>query len=278
MDRLKSLYWRARHKKIPAYLHIPKTGGTYLTQWESDSRPVLSPMRYIGHYYVADHEEDLNPLYQGYDPDNARRTVIRKSELADNVVFATARNPFSWLVSYASHAGGWNPRYANTEHYDYANASRGFDYMLKVIANREDLWPNRKFIHCQLFSSGGDLIIDRLNRNETLDDDLAEMAASLKIRYRTRPRQRVGGLNDYRQYYTDALIDLVSVTWGRELRLFGYDFGSYNLDNAVMKKDISPEQKAKIVYSWKEDRLVIAGNRIPRENRIGAAEIGTCKE
>jgi len=265
MNGLKSLYWRASHKKIPAYLHIPKTGGTYLTQWESDSQPVLSPMRYIGHYYVADHEEDLNPLYQGHDPENARRTVIQKCEIADNVVFATARNPFSWLVSYTSHAGAWNPRYANKGHYDYANASRGFDYMVKVIANREDLWPNRKFIHCQLFSSGGDLVLDRLNRNETLDDDLAEMAAGLKISYRRRPRQRVGGLNDYRQYYTDALVGLVSDTWSRELRLFGYDFDSYNLDSAIMKKDISPEQKSEIVYSWKEDRLIIAGRQVPRK-------------
>ena len=265
MNRLKSFYWRARRKKIPAFLHIPKTGGTYLTQWESNGRPVLSPMRYIGHYYVADHEEDVNPLYEGYDAENARLTVIRKNDIADNVIFATARNPFSWLVSYTSHAGGWNPRYTNREHYDFAHASRGFDYMLKVIASREDLWPNRKFIHCQLFSSGGDLIVDRLNRSETLDDDLAEMAGSMKIRYRRSPRQRVGGQNDYRQYYTDALTDLVSDTWGRELRLFGYDFDSYDLDHAIMKKDISPEQKSEIMYSWKEDRLVIAGREVPRK-------------
>jgi hypothetical protein len=31
-----------------------------------------------------------------------------------------------------------------------------------------------------------------------------------------------------------------------------------------MKKDISPEQKSKIRYSWKEDRLAIDGREVPR--------------
>jgi len=262
--RLEEIYWRLRYKKIPAYIHIPKTGGTYLAQLEADKKFVITPIKYFGHFYVIDNSDDLNPLYMDYDMQNAKEAVIPRSIVEKYIVFSTVRNIFKWLVSYAAHAGGWNSRYVDRNHYDYDNANKGFEYLLNVIANREDTWPNRKFIHCQLFSSGGDLIVDWLNRNETLDEDLERMADKLKMNYQKKERQRVGGLTDFRRYYTDELIDIVYKIWGRELRLFGYSFDNCDLDKAILKQEISREQKSGIKYSWEKDKLIINGEEICR--------------
>lgn len=263
-QKLKEIYWWLRYKKIPAYIHIPKTGGTYLAQLEAHKKPVLDPVKYFGHSYVIDGNDDLNPLYLDYDMQNAKEAVVPRIIMQKYFVFSTVRNIFRWLVSYAAHAGGWNSQYVDRNHYDYANANKGFEYLLKVIADREDTWPNRKFIHCQLFSSGGDLIVDWLNRNETLDEDLGRMAGKLKMDYKKKARQRVSGLKDFRTYYTDELIDIVYRTWDREIQLFGYDFDTCNLDKATLKQEIPREQKCLIKYFWGKDKLLIKEKEIYR--------------
>ncbi len=88
----------------------------------------------------------------------------------------------------------------------------GFEYLVKTIANRDDQWPGRKLIHCQIFSSKGDLIVDWLNRNDTLDSDLNLLAQKLGLYYKKRNKQKVGKRRDYRAYFNDSLIDLVNTT------------------------------------------------------------------
>ena len=39
---------------MPAYLHIPKTGGTYIGQSESDGKRVIYPVKTLGHKYVIE--------------------------------------------------------------------------------------------------------------------------------------------------------------------------------------------------------------------------------
>lgn len=251
--------------KAPTYIHIPKTGGTYLMQLESGAGAVLGEVQSFGHSYVIDQAGDLNPVYLKHHLPLAREAVIPRRVVAERFVFSTVRNIFSWLVSYAGHAGGWNPKYENSLHYDYANARRGFDYLVKTIANRDDQWPNRKLIHCQLFSSGTDLVVDHINRQENLDDDLADLALNLRIGYQKKGTQRMGGARkDFREYYTDELIELVSTTWNRELELFGYAFDGSDKERAVIKGSMTKELKAAIRYCWKTDTLTISGRQRPR--------------
>jgi hypothetical protein len=239
-----------------AYLHIPKTGGTYIAQSESNRIPVLMPICYLNHAYVVDRYGVANPLYYSYDQEN-EKLVILLSELKQYTVFATVRNIFSWLVSYAWHAGGFNPKYKNPDYYDFDAANKGFDYLVKTIANRDDIWPNRKFIFCQLFSNNGFLVADWINRTETLDDDLKALASINNIAYNPRTKQRIGHKTDYREYYTESLIDLVYATWGRELRLFGYDFDGIMTSSNVLYKGVSENEKENIQYFWNEDKLSI---------------------
>ena len=237
-----------------AFIHVPKTGGSYLAHNEGP----LKSMRYLGHIYVTERPGMPNPLYE-YQSEykNARPFTLLKSQIRKYYKFSTVRNIYSWLVSYAWHTGGWNPKYRNTEHYDYDAANKGFDYLVKTIANRDTLWPNRKFIHCQLFSSDGELIVNWINRNEILDDDLSQLAAHVNVSYIQQTRKRVARDDDYRTYYTTDLIQLVSDTWGRELGLFGYDFDGLN-DNYKDKlyHHVEDSQKQKIQYFWETDTLI----------------------
>jgi hypothetical protein len=245
-----------------AYIHIPKTGGSYLGQLESDLRPVVSSVYYLGHVYVVDKAGVPNAIYYPRDLKHSNKNVILLPKIERYLVVSTVRNIFDWLVSYAGHAGGWTPRYRNPEHYDFEAANKSFDFLLKTIANREDLWPNRKFIHCQLFCNNGQLIIDWLNRAETLDNDLAALASLARVKHNPRPKQRVGKRRDYRKYYTDSLVELVYETWGRELKLFGYEFEHPESSSGLLSREINPQTKESILYSWSDDQLSVNGELI----------------
>lgn len=247
---------------IPVYIHIPKTGGTYIVQLESESKPVLFPMKSLGHIQVIHNPGEENSLYQYHDPRRAKARVLLMDEIKNLFLFATVRNIFDWMVSYAWHAGGWNPKYRDTNHYDFINANKGFEYLLKTVANREYPWPNRRMIHCQLFSTRGILVVDWLTRTETLDQDLALLASKLGITYNAREKQRVSGKEDYRTYYTDSLIELVYETWKQEIRLLGFEFDGINLDKALLKREISLSQKEQLAYSVELNCVFLDGREL----------------
>lgn len=243
--------------RIPAFLHVPKTGGTYIAQWESEDEPVISPLRYLGHNWVV---QSLKQPAQGYPPQGFVQTyLVEKKSLAPYFVFTTVRNPFSFFVSYLWHAGGLNPKYYDPNHYDFEAARKGFDYLLKTIANRDEPWPSRKLIHGQMFCDDGSLIVDWINNNEVLDDDLECMARYLNVSYQRRPPQRVGREDDYRTYYTEELVDMINTTWSRELDLFGYEFEGRKGKIPLLRGKIARSQKQKIRYLWESDELKING-------------------
>ena len=245
---------------MPAYLHIPKTGGTYIGQSESDGKRVIYPVKTLGHKYVIEPGfPQNNVIYLNRDHHRATTQVITLSKIQHYFVFATVRNLFDWLVSYAGHAGGWNKNYPASpgpDNPDYEAANKSFDYLVRSIADREDVWPSRKLIHSQIFSSGGRLVVDWLNRTHSLDGDLGRMADYKGLAFRRRPPQRVGVRGDYREFYTDDLIELVYQTWGQELHLLGFDFDGCSIDRATLKRQITDEQKHSVKYDWASNQLV----------------------
>jgi hypothetical protein len=205
-----------------AFIHVPKTGGTYVGQFETDHVPVVRPITYLGHVTVLDpdacFELDVARPFQ-------RDVVLPRDRLKDAIVFSNVRNIYSFLVSYLHHAGGFNSRYHDPMHYDYEAANKGFDYLVHAIADREEPWPSRRFIHYSLFAQpSGEFLPHWINYTDFLDDDLRLMADRYGLQLELRPRQRVSGYLDYRRYYDDRLIDLVSSTWLHEMQLFGFDF------------------------------------------------------
>ena len=241
------------------FIHIPKTGGTYLSQYETTNKPVMSGVKRLGHVYVLGNnaKEFVHPFgKKGYFLE-----TISKEELKSNYyVITVVRNPFTWLVSYYGHAAGFNPKYRNVKHYDYRAASKGFEYLLKTIANREDKWPCRKMLFCQCWASDGELIVDYVFNQEKLAEQLKEFAGSHGLSFTDGENQRdgmVGKTNDdYFSYYNDELIGIVVKTWARDFILFGYDLtemGRLREYGALRGNDTRLHRRQR--YLWIGDRF-----------------------
>lgn len=208
------------------FVHIPKTGGTYVTQSENVSGAVIFPIRNLGHSTLVDPDWEM---LRDVPPPFGEAQAIPRACVDGHVVFSNVRNIFSFFVSYLHHAAGRIGKYRNLHHYDFAAANRGFDYLLKTIVDRDLIWPSRKFVHYQLFAQpSGAPMVGWLNCTASLDQHLQEMAHAFGLGYRQGEPQRVGPPGDYRPYYTDGLADLVYRTWKREIDLFGFEFDEPN--------------------------------------------------
>ena len=229
-----------------AFIHIPKTGGTYIGRLKLNRN-----LNCLGHSCVINTDRQKPSRYP---PSIGILRTIPYKEISKYYVFSVVRNPFDWLVSYAAHAGGWNPVYCDKNHYDYIRANKGFDYLVKSIVDRTDTWPNRNLLFFQLFCDDGKFIIDRLLKTETLDVDLSILASAFGITYNKIPKQRVGIHDKYKTYYTDHLIDIVQNTWKQELNLFGYDFEGTIESNIPFNESID---KTKYSYNHTENIIEI---------------------
>jgi hypothetical protein len=131
------------------FLHCPKTGGSYINQHESRAIPILSNVDDWGHATVHS-VKGRNPFYN-YKDTRINPTYLEK-EIGSRKVITVVRNHFDWLVSYYYHAGG-DPKnkYYNPNHYDSHAAAKGFEYLVRSICDRDDVWPNKNFIFRQTF-------------------------------------------------------------------------------------------------------------------------------
>ena len=245
-------------------LHIAKTGGTYIAQYESRRGAVIQPFRSLGHGFVTDPGGRTPDKFPPIGFESHRLTERQKIKRSH--VIACVRNPYAWLVSYAGHAGGWNPRYHDPLHYDFKIANRIFDYLVKSIFNREDVWPSRRFLFMQLFSTGGRIVPCFIARNETLSQDLFDFTRRYKLSYHPGPHQRNGGHGDYRSYYTDELIELVQRHWSRELELFGYGFEGFSIRDPIMPRHIDRVTASQFYYDMRDDRVFVDGMEMMPRN------------
>ena len=256
----------AESRAEACFIHIPKTGGTFVTQAESRHRTIVAPMRDLNHATLVNQDwETLRDIPPPFSESNA----VPLSAVDGHAVFSNARNIFSFFVSYFHHAGGHVEKYRNPHHYDFSIANRGFDYLIRTISDRDSIWPSRKLVHYQLFSQPSGLsVVDWINCTATLDRDLHAMAQHLGFDFHNGQPQRVGPRSDYRTHYTDALVEIVSRTWGRELELFGFEF-----DHPASK--YSPLELAQRVrssrYVLREDRLVLPNDPGHRGGRVPAS-------
>lgn len=231
-NRLKSI-------ELPriAHIHTPKTGGTY-TNHLKEYFPHLN----FSHVVVRQNRSDK------WCP--VGLTPIHSNKIKGYYTFATVRNPLLFLISYYHHVLG-NKKFENVNHYDYQNAQKGFEYLVNVILSREDKWPSRKFLFPNLFDQSGNIVVDWVNKNETLDDDLKQLLIQFDFVHKPQKKQRVAIKKPYEEYYSQSLFDKVCKAYEREMTLFGYDgYESYD-----PKVDMHKFKVNKISYKYDTDEL-----------------------
>jgi len=256
-----------------AFIHIPKTGGSYLGKTTVrhhhigrvglNSRNVIKPMINLGHTAIGNNRQEYNYLhYPRKESESFWHNIHTKEVLSEYDVFTNVRNPFAWLVSWAATSGGWGSYGKTKTHYEYANASKDFKRFIKTVATREEYWPSKKFLFFQMFDSNGDMVVDWVNRAEELDMDLELMAKHYGVQYTAKERENVSDHKDYRLYYDDELIDIVLNTWGREIKLFGYTFVMPQVPEELpgrMTINRLNHMKDRIKYFIEDDLLFVDG-------------------
>ncbi|HVU29529.1 MAG TPA: sulfotransferase family 2 domain-containing protein [Sphingomicrobium sp.] len=128
--------------------------------------------------------------------------------------FAFVRNPFDRFVSYCSFMTRFRGEFL-------ANPQRVMAHFLQNPPRQHVLfWPQYSFI-CD---SNGELLADHVGRVEEMQQSYDEIASRLGIPSQALEKVNTSTRNDYRGYYTPALVDGVARLYARDLELFGYEF------------------------------------------------------
>jgi hypothetical protein len=242
------------------YLHVPKTGGNYVyTALNCDQNSENKLVFTQNHHIYIDSRKEVPVLYPkggSYLSDwfEFAQTDVSELKKPDTVCFATVRNPFDWLVSFYSVVP------------EGINRTSFSDFVKTLASRKEDFWPSSKLIFFPFFSSAGNFLVDRLIHQHYggLDFELQEFAESVDGFSHTQssPKkvsEKRKGL-DYRSFYTDELVKIVSKTWARELWLYGYCFDGRT--HGFLNKVVPPEIKNKLKYHWDTDTLLFNGKEI----------------
>ncbi|MCK5558688.1 MAG: hypothetical protein KAJ01_09930 [Candidatus Hydrogenedentes bacterium] len=230
------------------HLHVPKTGGNYV-----DSLQDVLPHLNFGHVVVRRNRTDK------YCP--VGLTAIDEEKTKGFFLFSLVRNPILFLVSYYYQSGGETRDYNNPKFHDHQLALRGFDVFVNTILNRTDRWPSRRFLYPTLFGQDGDCVVDWINRNEYLDADLQALGGHFALRLSARERKLVSPkVRTPAEHYSPELLQRVVETYGREMKLFGYD-GFETVSPLLL---LGPIDKKRLTYDYLADTLWLDGKIIER--------------
>jgi len=227
-------------KQIAVFVHIPKTGGTYVKSCFPENGFVT-----LGHALLR---EDLS---DDYVPKGLVGTRFRPRQ--NHCLFTIIRDPITFFRSYYHHVIG-HGHYHNRDHYDFKAASKGFDYLMRVIMDRDDAWPSRRFLYPQLFDQSGKLIVNWINRIEMLDADMAALMAKLGCPYEPAERRRAAPVSALTDYYSDELLQRVESQYCRERDLFGYAHHAVSRAGGALVRDVSGSG---CTYDYLHDQLSI---------------------
>lgn len=228
-------------KKVLVFVHIPKTGGNAVNA-NIEGAPFVT----LSHALLR------NELTDAYVPTGLIGTRYQPKK--HHFLFSAVRNPLTFFRSYYHHVIG-HGEYHNTLHYDYKAAGKGFSYLLRTIMNREEEWPSRKFLFPQLFDQDGNLVVDWISRQETMDDDMSDLSRNLGFEYKKNKRHRAAPVKPLIDYYDERLINEIMDCYRREFDLFGYEENALN-DKDALHKDVA---NANVKYDFLKDELIIPG-------------------
>jgi len=245
------------------HLHIPKTGGTFLTD-------VFTKTNLTFHNPSHLKCNAKIPLYP--DPtDSVPRPGLFQDQKGfdESLRISVVRNPFEWLVSYYFHSHGIPGLL-----FDEVKGVGGirsiyptFDSFVEAYCDEEKYWPKglsefRRFYPFQIFDEAGNcqahFIFKNANNRELIRAiTFTTVAYGYSLRnypvevleaLDTKSNVSVAKKKDYREYYSLSQIDMLNRKWKEILSVFGYDFeGSSDAQFIIDSQNLR--------YSFKENKL-----------------------
>ncbi len=239
--------------KVLYFIHIPKTAGNSL-----ESKQIIK----VGHRFNVQGVYRLPPNKRGHRAYRTDRWPMYKYPNPLNYKITIIRNPFDLLCSYYFHGverrvngrychSGWSS--ANYTHY-----LKSFEQFIKSYCNPSFRWHQpalKKFLFSQLFDSNHNCVPDIIIKYEYLNDAIDILNEKLEHKITQRHLNKsTRKKNNYKTYYNQEMIDLVSKKCERELKYFNYDFeGSTKYEPLIINSPIK--------YNVHKNRIILPSRK-----------------
>lgn len=199
--------------KKTVFVHIPKTGGISI---ERSVNLRLGDMQRL--YAFA------GPLEMAHMTADMIRNLIGRGIYERCFVFAVVRNPFDRLVSE------WAWKKETGDKRGLTGSGKTFEEFTKELHQKFEgikLLPHRQRTHFEpqkkfVVDHDGNIIVDRILRFEKMSEvaQLVEERLGAKLPWVNKTDHE-----NYQEYYTKELIEMVTDMYGQDLEHFGYEFG-----------------------------------------------------
>jgi hypothetical protein len=210
------------HEKKAIYIHIPKNGGTYISE-------ILSKNYGFKNYYL--HRPDHKLFCLGYDnsvdkhENKIHGTLIyyKTSDFLNKImnmnnykwenyfIFSFIRNPYDRFVS------GWN--YCNKTNISFQNYIN-----LEQNVNSFDYWHTFMTQSRHLIGNNGKININFIGKMENLENDLYIILNKLGFKNinHTPYKKNSKKHKDYKSYYNNEILEKVNKLMQEDLYNFDY--------------------------------------------------------
>jgi hypothetical protein len=143
------------------------------------------------------------------------RPFLSAEDFGSFFKFAFVRNPFDRFVSYCAFMTRENGAF------DRNPMAVMHHFLFEAPPLRHILFQPQ---HIFVTGPTGDLLSDEIGRVEEMQESYDSICGKVGMPSSPLEKANTSRRGDYRQYYDQSLIDGVVGLYGRDLRLFGYDF------------------------------------------------------
>ncbi|MCI0490622.1 MAG: sulfotransferase family protein [Blastocatellia bacterium] len=149
----------------------------------------------------------------------AREIRPRVEDWESRFKFGFVRNTFDMLVSWFF----YQKQDRTQREYDRFDSFESW-----VKSGCPEHWTSRggpsPFLQCEFFMEDDSVIVDFIGRYENLNEDFDHVCRRVGVRPPPLPELNKSNHNNYRAYYDEEMIGIVSALFARDLEMFDYRF------------------------------------------------------